>query len=242
VTFGYEEHSPVLKKVNLNIAAGEMIGLVGPSGAGKSTTINLISRLYDVDEGQVLIDGVDIRDVRLADLRRQIGVVLQETYLFGGTVAENIAYARPEASREEIMTAARRANAHGFIMSRPDGYDSPVEEGGGNLSGGEKQRIAIARAILHNPRILILDEATSSVDARTEKEIKEALGRLTRGRTTIAIAHRLSTLRDADRLAVLEKGEVKEVGTHEELSSGQGVYADLVNAHTELTSLIAVGG
>jgi ATP-binding cassette, subfamily B, bacterial len=242
VTFGYDKHSPALKNVNLTIASGEMVGLVGPSGAGKSTTINLISRLYDADAGTVLIDGVDIRNIRLDDVRRQIGVVLQETYLFAGTIAENIAYARPDADRAAIMNAARGANAHKFIMARPDGYDAPVEEGGGNLSGGEKQRLAIARAILHDPRILILDEATSSVDAKTEKAIQEALGRLARGRTTIAIAHRLSTLRDANRLAVMEKGEITDVGSHQELTSREGTYKELVEAQTEMTSLIAVGG
>jgi ATP-binding cassette subfamily B protein len=240
ITFGYEKHTPVIKRMSLSIAAGEMIGLVGHSGAGKSTTINLITRLYDVDEGQILIDGVDVRRVALEDLRRQTGVVLQETFLFSGTVHENIAYAKPEATREEILAAAKMANAHEFIMSRADGYDSEVEEGGGNFSSGEKQRLAIARAILHDPRILILDEATSSVDTKTEQQIQEAITRLTRGRTTIAIAHRLSTLRGANRLVVLEKGEVKEVGTHEELVEKEGVYHDLVKAQSELASVIAV--
>jgi ATP-binding cassette subfamily B protein len=240
VSFGYEKHSPVLSHVNLEIAAGEMLGLVGQSGAGKSTAVNLISRLYDADEGQVLIDGVDIRRIRTEDLRRQIGVVLQEPYLFAGTVAENIAYARPEASREEVMAAARLANAHGFVMSRPDGYDSAVEEGGGNFSGGEKQRLAIARAILHDPRILILDEATSAVDTRTEQDIQEALARLIRGRTTIAIAHRLSTLRGASRLAVFEKGSIRELGTHGELLAREGIFSGLVKAQAEMASAIAL--
>jgi ATP-binding cassette subfamily B protein len=241
VVFGYEKHSPVIKHVSLKIAAGEMLGLVGHSGAGKSTTINLITRLYDADEGSVLIDGVDIRRIRIADLRRQIGVVLQETFLFAGTVAENIAYGKPDAGREEVLAAARLANAHEFIMERPAGYDSEVEEGGNNFSAGEKQRLAIARAILHNPRILILDEATSSVDAKTEQQIQEALARLTRGRTTIAIAHRLTTLRNAGRLAVMEKGEIKELGTHEELVAKEGIYHDLIKAQTEMASVIALG-
>jgi len=242
VTFGYEKHTPVIKHATLDIAAGEMIGLVGASGAGKTTTVNLISRLYDADQGQLLIDGVDVRKIRVADLRRQIGVVLQETYLFSGTVFENIAYAKPSATREEVISAARLANAHGFIMDRPDGYDSEVEEGGNNFSGGEKQRLAIARAILHDPRILILDEATSSVDTKTEQEIQQAITRLTAGRTTFAIAHRLSTLRGASRLVVLDKGEIKDVGTHEELSSREGIYRDLVKAHAEMCAVVAVEG
>jgi len=242
VTFGYEKHSPVIRGMSLKIDAGEMIGLVGHSGAGKSTTINLATRLYDVNEGQVLIDGVDIRRIPIAQLRSQIGVVLQETFLFSGTVYENIAYANPDAGPEEVLAAAKMANAHDFIMTRPDGYDAEVEEGGGNFSSGEKQRVAIARAILHNPRILILDEATSSVDTKTEKQIQEAITRLVEGRTTIAIAHRLSTLRDADRLAVIEKGEVVELGSHAELVEQEGIYHDLVKTQTEMTSVIAVGG
>ena len=242
VTFGYEKHTPVIKRASFTIGAGEMIGLVGASGAGKSTTINLITRLYDADQGEILIDGVDVRRIRLEDLRRQTGVVLQETFLFSGTVLENIVYAKPDAGREEIIAAARLANAHGFIMERPDGYDSEVEEGGGNFSVGEKQRLAIARAILHDPKILILDEATSSVDTKTEQAIQEAITRLTAGRTTIAIAHRLSTLRGASRLVVLDKGEIKDVGTHEELAAREGIYRDLVKAHAEMCSVMAVEG
>ncbi len=241
VTFGYEKHSPVIKGMSLKIAAGEMIGLVGHSGAGKSTTINLATRLYDADEGRILVDGVDIRRIPLAQLRSQIGVVLQETFLFSGTVFENIAYAKPEAGPEEVLAASKMANAHDFIMTRADGYDSEVEEGGGNFSSGEKQRLAIARAILHNPKILILDEATSSVDTKTEKQIQEAITRLVEGRTTIAIAHRLSTLRDADRLAVVDKGEIKELGSHEELVAKEGIYHELVKTQTEMTSVIAIG-
>ena len=170
-----------------------------------------------------------------------IGVVLQETFLFSGTVLENIAYAKPDAGPEEVLAASKMANSHDFIMSRADGYDSDVEEGGGNFSSGEKQRLAIARAILHNPRILILDEATSSVDTKTEKQIQEAITRLVEGRTTIAIAHRLSTLRDADRLAVIDKGEIKELGSHEELVAKEGIYHELVKTQTEMTSVIAIG-
>lgn len=241
VSFGYEKHTPVVKRMNLSIKAGEMIGLVGHSGAGKSTTINLVARLYDADEGIILIDGVPIRDIKIEDLRKQIGVVLQETFLFTGSVAENIAYGRPNASREDIIAAAKLANAHDFIMEKPDAYDSEVEESGNNFSSGEKQRLAIARAILHNPKILILDEATSSVDTKTEQQIQQALTRLTTGRTTIAIAHRLSTLRGAQRLVVMEKGEIKDVGSHEELANRPGIYQDLVKAQTEMSSVIAVG-
>ncbi len=242
VSFGYEKHTPVIKRLSLTIEPGEIIGLVGHSGAGKSTTINLATRLYDADEGQILIDGVDIRKIRISDLRRQTGVVLQETFLFSGSVYENIAYSRPGASRAEVINAAKMANAHGFIMERADGYDSEVEEGGNNFSIGEKQRLAIARAILHDPRILILDEATSSVDTKTEKQIQEAIGRLTRGRTTIAIAHRLSTLRGATRLVVMEKGEIREMGSHEELvARKEGIYHELVKTQAEMTSAIAVG-
>ena len=243
VTFEYEPNKPVLKKVSFHVKPGEMIGLVGHSGAGKSTITNVISRFYDVREGAVLIDGVDVRDVAIGDLRSQIGIVPQETYLFKGTIAENIAYARPSATREEIIQAAKAANAHDFIIRLPDGYETVVGVRGQDLSGGEKQRISIARAILHNPRILILDEATASLDTQTERQIQEALKRLIQGRTTIAIAHRLSTLRDADRLIVIEKGEVVEMGTHEELEALQGVYYRLREKQREALAIrgIAAG-
>ena len=241
VTFGYEKHLPVLKRLSLAIEPGEMIGLVGRSGAGKSTLINLVGRLYDPDEGAILIDGVDARDWRLEDLRGQVGYVLQDTFLFNGTIAENIAYARPEASREEIVTAAVAANAHEFILKLPDGYDTLAGERGSRLSGGERQRVAIARAILQNPRILVLDEATSSVDTETEAKIQIALGNLVQGRTTIAIAHRLSTLRHAKRLVVMEDGEVAEIGTHAELMEKEkGVYRKLVEIQSEWSRVIAV--
>jgi ATP-binding cassette, subfamily B, bacterial len=220
----------VIQGVSLDIAPGEMIGLVGHSGSGKSTLVNLICRFYDVSEGSIRIDGVDVRSLAVSDWRRRIGVVLQEPFLFFGTIAENIAYGRPDASREAIIAAARAANAHEFILRLPHGYDSIVGERGQSLSGGERQRISIARALLIDPRVLILDEATSSVDTTTEKEIQKALDNLVRGRTTIAIAHRLSTLRRADRLVVLDRGRVVETGSHDDLMEREGAYWRLYQA------------
>ena len=239
MTFGYESHKPVLRDINLHVKPGEMIGLVGHSGAGKSTLINLICRFYTPDSGRLEIDGEDIKQINLNDLRQQIGVVLQEPYLFSGTIAENIAYAHPDAPMEDIITAAKAANAHEFIVKFPDGYDAEVGERGGSLSGGERQRISIARAILHNPRILILDEATSSVDVETEKKIQQAIDRLVQNRTTFAIAHRLSTLRNADRLFVIEKGKGVECGTHEELMETKGIYYKLVETQREAANVRA---
>ncbi len=239
MTFGYDAHKPVLKDINLHVKPGEMIGLVGHSGAGKSTLINLICRFYTPDSGRLEIDGIDITKINLKDFRQQIGVVLQEPYLFSGTIAENIAYAHPDASMEEIVTAAKAANAHEFIIKFPDGYDTEVGERGGRLSGGERQRISIARAILHNPRILILDEATSSVDVETEKKIQQAIDRLVKNRTTFAIAHRLSTLRNADRLFVIEKGKGVESGSHEELMAKKGIYYKLVETQREAANVRA---
>ena len=220
----------VIRQLNLDILPGQMIGLVGHSGSGKSTLVNLICRFYDVTDGSIELDGTDIRQLKIADYRSQIGLVLQEPFLFFGTIADNIAYGKPGATREDIVAAARAAHAHEFIMRMPQAYDSLVGERGQGLSGGERQRISIARALLINPRILILDEATSAVDTETEKEIQRALDNLVRGRTTIAIAHRLSTLRKADRLVVMDKGVVVEEGSHDELIAAEGAYWRLYEA------------
>jgi len=241
-SFGYDPGKIVLRDVDLDVQPGEMIGLVGKSGVGKSTMINLICRFYDVTRGGLEIDGIDIRKIRLEDLRSQIGLVAQQSFLFNDTIAENIRYGKQNATFEEILRAARAANAHEFIITKPDGYDMVVGEQGNKLSGGEKQRLAIARAILHDPKILILDEATSSLDTQTEKKIQEAIARLIEGRTTFAIAHRLSTLRSADRLVVLDGGKIAEVGTHAELMARERIFYNLVKTQQQTSAVMATSG
>ncbi len=237
ITFGYEVNRPVLKDVSLHIPAGSVVGIVGRSGAGKTTLVNLISRMYDVQEGEIRIDGIPIKELAFQDLRKNVAMVSQETYIFMGTVAENIAYANQEAGLRDIMKAAKLAGAHEFIMRMPDGYDTRIGSSGRELSGGERQRISIARAILANPKILILDEATASVDTETERVIQKALNYLVQGRTTISIAHRLSTLRDADYLVVIDHGEVTERGTHQELEELKGTYYKLQELQTKALQL-----
>jgi ATP-binding cassette subfamily B protein len=228
VTFGYTVSRNVLKNINLKVKEGEVLGIVGRSGAGKSTLVNLISRLYDVKEGSIKIDGVDVKDLSLSDLRKNVAMVSQDTYIFMGSVAKNIAYGNENATGDEIIRAAKLAGAHDFISKMPDGYDTVIGASGKDLSGGEKQRISIARAILADPKILILDEATASVDTETEKAIQNSLKLLVKGRTTLSIAHRLSTLRDADRLIVIDNGRIVEEGTHEELDKNEdGIFHKL---------------
>lgn len=240
VSFEYEAGVPVLKDVSMNIEQGKFYGVVGKTGAGKSTLINLISRLYDPTNGEIRIDGIPIKDIAFEDLRRSIGIVSQETYLFMGSIADNIRYARPDATIEEVVEAAKNANAHDFILKLPDGYDTMIGSGGVSLSGGEKQRISIARALIQKPNILILDEATASMDTRTERKIQNAIDNLKKGRTIIAIAHRLSTLRDADMLCVIEHGEVKETGTHDQLIRAKGKYFELYKLQAEALKTIGV--
>ncbi len=241
VTFGYEPNKPVLEQINLEVKAGEMLGVVGHTGAGKSSLVNLISRLYDPNEGEIVLDGTNVKDIAFSSLRGAIAMVSQETYIFMGTVAENIAYAKPDATREEIVRAAMAASAHSFICRLPDGYDTVIGTGGRNLSGGERQRISIARAVLANPRILVLDEATASVDTETERAIQDSLDQLIKGRTTISIAHRLSTLRNADRLVVLENGKVVEQGTHSELVHNNGTYYKLLQLQSKALAMRGIG-
>ena len=237
VTFSYDKNKTILKNVSLHVEAGRMLGIVGRSGAGKTTLVNMISRLYDPDEGEILIDGVPVKDIAFLDLRRNVAMVSQETYIFMGSVYNNIAYANPEATKEEVVQAAVLASAHDFICKMPDGYDTIIGATGRELSGGERQRISIARAILANPKILILDEATASVDTETEKAIQASINFLIKGRTTISIAHRLSTLRDADRLVVMDEGRITEEGTHEELLQKKGTYYKLRELQTKALAM-----
>lgn len=232
-TFGYKSYRPVLEDINAVVKPGEMIGIVGASGTGKSTLINLLMRLYETDDGRILVDGTDMKDISRKSYHSQLGVVLQETFLFSGTIIDNIRFSKPDATTEEIIRAAKLANAHDFICALPDGYNTYVGEKGYTLSGGERQRIAIARAILPDPRILILDEATASLDTESEFMIQKALERLTKGKTTFAIAHRLSTLKNADRIMVIDGHHIAEIGTHSELLDRKGIYYNLYTAQIQ---------
>lgn len=230
VRFGYSDDRILMEDININLHAGDKVAIVGPTGAGKTTLVNLLMRFYDIQGGHITIDGVDIKDMRRADLRRLFGMVLQDAWLFGGTIRENIAYSRFDATEEEILAAAKAARVDHFIRTMPDGYDTILEEDGTNLSQGQRQLLTIARVILANPSLLILDEATSSVDTRTELEIQKAMDNLMRGRTSFIIAHRLSTIRDADLILVMNHGTIIEQGTHTELLEKKGFYENLYNS------------
>ncbi|MFM8496664.1 MAG: DUF1854 domain-containing protein, partial [Planctomycetia bacterium] len=235
VTFGYDRNQPVLQDVSFDVAPGEMVGIVGRSGSGKTTLVNLLGRFYDVQEGRIEIDGIDIRNLCTKQLRERLGIVFQDSFLFRGTIWKNLAYGRPQSTIEEGLAAAKAAGAHDFICRQPLAYETLLGERGAGLSGGEKQRLSIARTLLYDPRILVLDEATSNIDAEAEKSIQEALGVLVKGRTTIAIAHRLSTLRNADRILAFDRGRLVEQGTHAELLAADGIYARLVRIQTQVS-------
>jgi len=242
VWFEYDPATPVLKGLSLTVPSGKTLGIVGKTGAGKSTLANLIARLYDVKEGSITINGVNVKKLPLEQLRRNIGIVSQDIYLFIGSIADNIRYAVPESTIEDVIRAAKAASAHDFIMNLPDGYETRVGSGGQDLSGGEKQRLSIARTIIQNPAVLILDEATAAMDTETEANIQSSLDKLQTGRTTIAIAHRLSTLRDADTLAVINEGAIAETGTHEELLIKKGEYQKLYTIQLEGLKVINMDG
>lgn len=241
MTFGYEENRDILKDINLEVKAGKMLGIVGKSGAGKTTLVNLISRLYDPTSGSIYLDGVNLRDLKFSEIRKNVALVSQETYIFKGSIFDNIAYSNPKANKSDVIKAAISAGAHDFICKLPDGYDTLVGSGGRSMSGGERQRISIARAILANPKILILDEATAAVDTETEKNIQASLSVLIKNRTTISIAHRLSTLRDADELIVIEDGKITEHGTHDELVRLKGAYYKLLQIQSKALAMRGIG-
>jgi ATP-binding cassette subfamily B protein len=230
VSFRYLPDAPLIEDLNLEVRPGQTVAIVGPTGAGKTTLVNLLMRFYEIDKGSIAIDGVDTRDMTREDLRRLFGMVLQDAWLFSGTIGENIAYGKEGATQEEIRTAAEAAHVHHFARTLPEGYDTKVEDDSTNISQGERQLLTIARAFLADPQILILDEATSSVDTRTEVLIQRAMARLLKGRTSFVIAHRLSTVRDADVILVMNQGSIVEQGTHQELLARRGFYCDLYNS------------
>jgi ATP-binding cassette subfamily B protein len=242
VTFGYDRNQPVLRDVSFDVRSGEMVGIVGRSGSGKTTLVSLLCRFHDVQEGSITVDGIDIRDLSTRDLREKLGVVFQESFLFRGTVWKNLSYGRPQATIEQGLAAAKAAGAHDFLCRQPLAYETLLGEHGAGLSGGEKQRLSIARTLLYDPRVLVLDEATSNIDAEAEKSIQEALAVLVRGRTTIAIAHRLSTLRNADRILAFDRGQLAEQGTHAELLAKDGIYARLVRIQTQVSKHPTIDG
>jgi ATP-binding cassette, subfamily B, bacterial len=235
VTFGYDRHQPVLNNVSFEVQPGEMIGIVGRSGSGKTTLVNLLGRFYDVQEGRILLDGIDVRELSMQQLRKNVGIVFQDSFLFRGTIWENLSYGRPETTIAEGIAASKAAGAHDFICRTQLGYESPLGEQGAGLSGGEKQRLSIARTLLYDPKILILDEATSNIDAEAERAIQQALEVLIHGRTAVVIAHRLSTLRNSDRILVFDRGRLIEQGSHAELLASDGTYARLVRIQTQIS-------